>query len=639
MTRFIRTSGDVSSKANGLDDADRRQFLGYTRAGMLATALSGNGGSGNPYGKTIAWGQSLLQNAIADNSQNVASISVALLKGDRIVWHQAFGNASDGMLATVQTRYNIASVSKIIAALAALILQEQGGIDLDKLFVQYLPFFTMLSPAFTQITIRQLLSYSAGLLGSNYHNLNTLGASIPGYAQDTMQALANQHLKYLPGQTANYGNDGITLIEPLIETVTGISYSAFVQEYILTPLNMTNSGYLTSVPSSGSFALPYENGQWYAQEIPNGYAAGGLSTTPADMMNLAQVLLGNGVFQGRYIVSAEAIAQMGMNLTTQLPLDPATINAFGLGWDHVRYAGLAFAGNATWLKGGQSPSFRSLFMVLPEVQMALMLTGSTGYAHFELGSAIVKRALQEDGSIVNVSPPTVSASIPQAAPAPDVTASGGVYGSHDAPLQVIVTQGSLQINQWTGFDGGGNSRWQPRNDGATQYVYCSDGWWWSYGNTACSYRFVVAPGADANGNVSDNRYLIERKSGDYWLNGVAIGQQLTQRPALDAAWRARMHTQWVPNNEASDSPLMVRSGGTGLTCRVASLLELPGYVLFGAEDFGYQLLVPSAHDRATPSIMIPGEHGDDLYEIVFDTTVNNVETMIVGGLQYRIDKP
>lgn len=114
---------------------------------MLAAALGGcgDGPSVPPYSRAIAPGRQLIQ-AQLDGNAAVASLSVARLKGDRIVWQQAFGLAAMNprVDATAQTRCDIGSCSKVVAALAALILQDRGQIDLDTAIVRYLPTFTML---------------------------------------------------------------------------------------------------------------------------------------------------------------------------------------------------------------------------------------------------------------------------------------------------------------------------------------------------------------------------------------------------------------------------------------------------------------------------------------------------------------
>ncbi|WP_053077575.1 serine hydrolase domain-containing protein [Burkholderia cepacia] len=205
----------------------------------------------------------------------------------------------------VQTRFNINSVSKVMAALSGLILQDRGKFDLDTPIVRYLPSFTMLSPEYTQITMRHLLSHSSGIPGMTLHNANTLGAPFAGLAEATQAMLANSHLKHLPGEMAVYCNDGFAMVEHVVAAVTGQSYVDFVQQNILTPLNMTNSGFLTSAsPPASSYAMPYLKGRFLdTLEFVNGYASGELNTTSADMMKLAQILLNRDVFQGRQIAS------------------------------------------------------------------------------------------------------------------------------------------------------------------------------------------------------------------------------------------------------------------------------------------------------------------------------------------------
>ena len=352
--------------------AGRRQFLGFTGAGMLATLLpgcSGNSVHASPYPQTIAMGQQMIQQAVSNPAQPVAAISVAMLKGNTVIWQQAFGVSSvpSQTSATIQTRFNIGSVSKLFAALAATILQDRGLITLDTPIVHYLPTFTMLSPEYAQITTRHLLSHASGLPGTNSRNLFTF-SPVPGYAADTQAELANTHLKHLPGELAVYCNDGFTMVEQIVLATTGQSFASFVATNILAPLMMTNSSYLTSVPTTGSFSLPFANGTQY-QEFVNAYATGGLTSTPGDMMNLAQMILGGGVFQGQRVVSSAGIAQMGTDQSAGLLINPSPEWQWGLGWDSVRQPGLAAAGVLGWEKDGGTAFYTSEFFVVPQAQL------------------------------------------------------------------------------------------------------------------------------------------------------------------------------------------------------------------------------------------------------------------------------
>ncbi len=610
-------------------NAGRRQFLGFTGAGMLATLLPGCGSDDvQPprYEETIAMGRQAIQQAINNPAQPVAAISVAMLKGNSVVWQQAFGVASvpSQTSATTQTRFNIGSVSKVIAALAAAILQDRGLISLDTPIVHYLPTFTMLSPEYAQITTRQLLSHASGLPGTNSRNLFTF-APIPGYAADTQAELANTHLKHLPGELAVYCNDGFTMIEQIVLAMTGQSYASFVGANILAPLGMTNSGYLTSVPTAGSFSYPYANGTQY-QEFVNAYATGGLSSTPGDMMNLARMFLGGGVFQGQRIVSATGVAQMGMDQTAGLLINPSPEWRWGLGWDSVQQPALAAAGVLGWEKDGGTAFFTSEFFVVPQAQFALMITGNSGYDARTLAESIVLSALKEDGTIASL-PPTVGGTVPPVAPGPAIASAAGIYGNSNAPLQVInSTDGSLQLNQWDGA----THAWAPV--GAGTYQYRSDGWWWS-DSDAASYCFAVASGTDEDGNAYSYRYLMKRvvPGAGYAYLTLAIGQQLGALAPLDSAWQQRVGTQWrVTNDSPTAVPIVIDGNEPAI---LTTLPELPGYVLYGNNDLRYQLFVPLADDRGGMSVKVPGNFGRDLYEIRF-ASANNATTLTLGSSIY-----
>lgn len=598
-----------------LSSAGRRQFLGYTGAGMLAAVLPGCGNDSihaTPYQQTIALGQQMIQQAVSDTSKPVAAISVAMVKGNTVVWQQAFGLASvpSQIKATTLTRFNIGSVSKLFPALAATILVDRGLIALDTPIVKYLPTFTMLSPEYAQITTRHLLSHASGLPGTNGRNLFTF-QPIAGYAADTQAELANSHLKHLPGELAVYCNDGFTMVEQLVLAITGQSFANFVQSAILAPLKMTNSGYLTSVPSGGSFSLPYVNGVQY-QEFVNAYATGGLSSTPTDMMNLAQMIYGGGVFEGQRIVSAAGIAQMGTDQTASLTINPSPEWRWGLGWDTVVQPALNAAGVLGWEKDGGTAYYTTEFFVVPNSQFALLVTGNAGYNARALAETLVLSALREDGTIASL-PAKISTTAPPVAAAPGVASGAGIYGNSDSPYQVLAnTDGSLQINQWDADTRG----WEQ----VGAYQYRSDGWWWSSTDTTASYRFAVVAGKDSEGNAYNYRYLMKRvvPGAGYAFLTLPVGQQLAPLAALDSAWQQRVGTQWTLTN---DSPNAVPIAALGNPpAFFTTLAELPGYVLYGNEDLRYQLFVPLSDTLGGMSVKVPGNFGRDLYEIRFAST-------------------
>ena len=587
-------------------------------AGLLATSLPGCGGSDDStpsYSQTIEWGQRAITQAMSE-LPDAAAISVALLKGDRIVWQQAFGKASvtDNTPATLRTRFNVGSVSKVLAGLTGVILQDRKLIQLDTPIVSYLPGFRMLSPEYAHITSRHLLSHSSGLPGSNPRDLFSF-APIAGLSADTETELANAHLKHSPGQLAVYSNDGFTMFEQVVLAVTGQEYPDFVEENILKPLNMADSSFLRIPKPAGEFAHPQYQGKEYPPEFVNAYATGGLSSTPTDMMNLAEMFLSGGVYRGVRIVSAAGIAEMAVDQAKDLPINPSPEWHWGLGWDSVQQPGLAKANVLAWEKNGGTAFFSSEFFVLPDARMGLLLTGNSAYGGKALGIAegILVRALQEDGTI-GTPPAAVSNTVPPVATPPDASDAAGIYGNFKAPVQVIVgADGSLTLNEWSG------TAWVPLIAASPRYQYRSDGWWWSDNGALPSFRFTEVSGTDNAGHAYRYRYLMERVAPGAGFERITlpIGQQLAPLPALSAAWQSRMKSRWENTNESPESVLWTVTEDPTVT--IDSLPELPGYILFGGADLGYQLLTPLADDRGGPSVKVPVNHGRDLNEVILST--------------------
>lgn len=616
------------------ENTGRRRFLGYAGAGMLLGVLPGCGGddSNNQYSQTITWGRQAIEAAL---SPDVPAISIALFKKDQIVWQQAFGVTSgSGTPATTRTAFDIASVSKVFAALVAVILQDRKLITLDTPVVNYLPAFSMLSPEYANITTRHLLSHSSGLPGNNPHNFLSF-APLPGYADDTLAELANAHLKHLPGELAVYCNDGFTVFERVVSAVTGQSYAAFVQANILDPLGMTNSGFMTVAPLKDEVAHAYVAEKWSSSfEYVNAYAAGGLTSTPGDMMNFAQMLLAQGIYQGQRIASAAGIADMARDQTkvVGVSINPTADFPWGLGWDTGSVKALHDLGVTAWQKNGDTFFTNSLF-VLPDAQMALMVTGYSGYARAALAEDIVLRALVEDGTIAAL-PAKIDTTAPSTASAPDMSSSAGIYANCKMVLQVAFNTGTLTLNVWS------DDGW--KSYGGSPYQYGSDGWWHGTGTTpGPDLSFTVVSGTDKAGNAYLYRYLMVRQlaNAGYAYEVAPSFQQLdATRPALDAAWQARMGSQWKVTNESPETVRSVLTSGQ-LMAAISQLPQAQGYILMrNAGDSGeatYQMMLPLADDRAGMAVKIPVLDGRDLWEAVFTSASGAPAGMTIGGVIYE----
>jgi CubicO group peptidase (beta-lactamase class C family) len=222
----------------------RRDFLSLSAAGLAAPLLSacGDGGSpaifaggsgappAEPDPESVQWLREGVRAALANPGSDVSAISVALFAGDRIVYREAFGyaNRDTQRPATVETRFNIGSVSKVAAALAVMILRDRGLLSLDQPVAELLPSFSMISPEYTQVTVRHLISHSSGFPITNGNNAFSF-APVPGYAQDALEGLRRSRLNHAPGELAVYCNEGFTMVEPLVLELTGLSDPDFIR--------------------------------------------------------------------------------------------------------------------------------------------------------------------------------------------------------------------------------------------------------------------------------------------------------------------------------------------------------------------------------------------------------------------------
>ncbi|HEY0297496.1 MAG TPA: serine hydrolase domain-containing protein, partial [Bordetella sp.] len=492
MTEF--TASRPQSPDMPPPDALRRRLLQQGGLAALALALPGAGrAAGGPgMAEAVDWGRQAIRQAMAGGRQAPA-VSVALLVDGELAWQEAFGWALPGQArATPRTRFNIGSVSKVLAALAAVILQDRGLIRLDTPVADYLPDFSMLSPEYRRITVRHLLSHSSGLPGTNGRDIFAF-APLPGYAADTEASLARTHLKHAPGELAVYCNDGFTLIEQVVLAVTCKPYPAFVQAAILDPLGMRDSGYGLAPLPAGSYGHAVWRGRTLGQEFVSAYATGGLASTPGDMMRLARMFIDGGVFEGRRIVSEAGVAEMGRDQTAGLAINPCPEWRWGLGWDSTAQFGLAAAGVPCWEKNGGTAFYATEFFVLPQARMALLLTGSgQGYNPTAIAEGVLLRALRGRGAIRALPAPAGRDVPPQVAVEAELPReAAGIYGNNEGPYQASFAPDlSLEIHRWQA------GKWQPVAEGLRLR---SDGWWWTDAPGASSFRFDMAPG---------HRYLI-----------------------------------------------------------------------------------------------------------------------------------
>lgn len=181
---------------------------------------------------------------------------------------------------TAQTRFRIGSLTKEFTAMAILILQDRGQLDVrDRVCV----YFSDCPSAWEKITLHHLLTHTSGI--PDYYS-SPDWETLPPSAMSPSDIIAHfidKPLDFPPGEGWNYSNSGYIVLGSIIEKVSGKTYEAFLQENIFSPLGMTDSGYLAELEG---LAVGYARANTVtpADEDMSGlYASGGLYSTVGDL--------------------------------------------------------------------------------------------------------------------------------------------------------------------------------------------------------------------------------------------------------------------------------------------------------------------------------------------------------------------
>lgn len=369
-----------------------------------------------------------------------AGIVAMVARQGKIAYSLATGlsDMEAGKAMTLDTRFRIASMTKPVTSLAILMLVEEGKLGLDDVVSRYLPEFSDMRvatsldhaadgsiashPATRQITIRQLLTHTAGLgyvldfrtdLGRDFRNAN-LHFGPRSLAEMTRQ-LASHPLYFEPGARWQY-SFATDVLGRLVEVAAGQSFDSFVEERIFAPLGMDHTNFLIDQSFSAgreeNLAVVYRFGKdgdmlpvtrnevtlagtgtdaqgaakkstppVAASEIlhwPSGGA--GLISTAGDYMRFLIMLANGGELDGRRLVSAATMKQMTANHVSADAIkgsflgDPEAIG-FGFGFYVIIDAGRreTVSSNGEYGWGGY---FGTSFFVAPEKDglIALMMT-------------------------------------------------------------------------------------------------------------------------------------------------------------------------------------------------------------------------------------------------------------------------
>ncbi len=287
---------------------------------------------------------SLMEKAVADS----VFPGAVLLFGHngRVVYNKSFGKftyAADAKPMTTDAIFDLASVSKVIGTTsAAMLLYDEGKLDLDKPVAEYLPEFG--NNGKDSIKVRNLLLHNTGLPAFKaYYKLYD-------NAKDILADIMNSKLEYETGSKYVYSDLGMITMQKVIEKIARMPMDQFLKKRIFEPLGMNNTMY-NPPKELWDRVVPTEVDNYWRMTTVKGkvhdetaYQLGGVAghaglfSTASDLSHIAQTYLNGGTYKDKRIFAEKTIDNWTSKQTNQ--------STRGLGWDTKSPDGYSSAGEA-----------------------------------------------------------------------------------------------------------------------------------------------------------------------------------------------------------------------------------------------------------------------------------------------------
>ena len=285
-------------------------------------------------------------------------VAIAVVSGDTIVATAAAGSGhlADATPMSPHAACNWFSMTKIATATAAMILVDQGALDLDAPVSEHLG--DVWPSGFADARVRHLVNHSSGLRNPMpIRWVHRAGEPMPDAPQFLGRLLAKQKRpRFAPGSRAAYSNVGYLALGAIISEVTGDEYTHFVHQALLEPLGMSHTAFrwtdasVASAPRATGYQRASRPVAWLVDHyLPpgiigersgklvalepfelDGPAYGGLIGPVVDAARLVALHCNDGTVAGRQLLSPRSVREMSAIVTRGKPYD------LGLGWFRPR---------------------------------------------------------------------------------------------------------------------------------------------------------------------------------------------------------------------------------------------------------------------------------------------------------------
>jgi CubicO group peptidase (beta-lactamase class C family) len=253
--------------------------------------------------------------------------SILIAQGDNILVSKSYGmaNIEFDIPNSAQTIFRLGSITKQFTAMAMMILQEEGRLNVQDLICDYVP---NCPETWQSVSIHHLLTHSSGI--PNYTNFSDFEFQKKYTVNEIIDTFIDMPLRFPPGSGFRYSNSGYVVLGFIIEQVSGnSSYEEFLDENIFQPLHMMNTGYEHNNQNLEGRASGYMqmadktlgNADYVDMSTP--FSAGALYSTVEDLY------LWDRALYTETLVSENSLEMMFSNYESD----------YGYGWNSFKIAG------------------------------------------------------------------------------------------------------------------------------------------------------------------------------------------------------------------------------------------------------------------------------------------------------------
>ncbi|MEE8288111.1 MAG: serine hydrolase [Nitrosomonadaceae bacterium] len=325
----------------------------------------------------------------------IPGVSLAVINNGKIEWVRGYGVREKGshISVTPTTLFQAASISKPVAAMAALVLVQQGKLELDENVNNKLVSWKVPENEYTKeqkVSLRGILSHTAGLTIHGFPGYD-VNEQIPTLLQilDGIEPANTKPIRIdmNPNRQWRYSGGGYTAMQQLLIDVAGKPFPNILEEVVLNPIGMEHSTYQQPLiqERAASAASAHRNGRklkgkWYT--YPE-MAAAGLWTTPSDLALFAIEL------QNAIAGKSDKLLSTSM---ANLMVTPV-LQDYGLGWGLT-----GKSESARFSHGGINEGFEAYMVAYKGTgKGAVVMTNGTSGLH--LAHEIIRGIAREYGWI------------------------------------------------------------------------------------------------------------------------------------------------------------------------------------------------------------------------------------------------